>query len=476
MWESLTHDPQRQAAETAEFCIQHAPHLAEALGQKILANLPDSRLKQLLFKPTSLELDGRIVALNNLAQCKASYVPDPNRQIQAAARFLKQKPKAPSKSYSPNRAATETYKQIFGVKPTILPVHKPKLIRVDWEMGRLAVILQRAHQFRLWILSREITRSADGSGVIHRRVLWQNVQACSIEYTKRHFNRLLKDGEGLFWHCAGKKIYISGIQPVARDMTWMAEEQAIPTETNLPGNREVLLDLSGSLEQWEGMLYAGWIAGRSLKGKWDVTISREVLSSLFGRDETTIRRWETTRLYHILHIRQNVAQYAGENPHLGDVPDHAQPYVARINTTASKAHEVRLMWQLPNTYHAEIISHSHKGQAAKVRKAVQSTDDPADNKSGGQNRRYFQSPKKLKARHHSRKFRMGLLGDVNRKVYVYLGTHRNSKRGVFEYTAEKHPITHPDERESMAWERDYFDGEGAVERQFWVGRREHFID
>src|SRR5690349_13206544 len=87
LWESLAADPPRQALESAQYCIDHAPHLAEALSAKIYANLPDSLLKQLLFKPTSLEVDGRIAALNALAHCKASYAPDPNRQIQAAAKL-----------------------------------------------------------------------------------------------------------------------------------------------------------------------------------------------------------------------------------------------------------------------------------------------------------------------------------------------------------------------------------------------------
>jgi hypothetical protein len=476
-WDALAHDPPRQALETAQWCIEHAPHLAEALSQRIYANLPDSLLKALLFQRLIPKDDGRIEALDMLAGCKAAYAPDPHQQINAAVRLLKQPLKPQPRSGTAKRAAHDTFKEIFDVEPDIRPVHEPKLIRVDWEMGRLTIALSRAHQFRLWVLARDLTRSSDGSGVVSRRAVWQSVQAQRIPITKRHFNRLLLEGEGLFWFRFGKVLYLRGIQPVACILTQAAEAEGILTETNLPGNRDVLLDPSGSLEQWEGMLYAGWITGRAIKGKWDVTISRDALAALFGRDETTLRRWEETRVAHILTIRHNFAQYAQVEGEIGigHIPAHAQPYLASINTTANTAHEIRLMWQLPNTYHAAIPTHTHNGQAAKVRKAVHSTDDPAVTKSGGQIRLYYQSPKKLKARHHSLKFRMGLLGDVHRRVYVYVGTHPASQRGVFEYTAEKHPMTHPAERETPQREWRFFAREGAAEQRYWDARRGGFM-
>ncbi len=476
LWDSLAADPPRQALESAQWCITHAPHLADALSAKIHASLPDSLLKQLLFRATSLELDGRIAALDALAHCKASYVPDPHRQIKAAAKHRKRQPKA--NRLSAKRAATATFEEIFDVTPQILPPCQQKSIRVDWEVGRLSISLQLAHQFRLWVLARDITRSEQGSGVITRRSLWEKVQAYRIPCTKRHFNRLLKDSYGLFWYCVGKRLYLRGIQPVSAIMTEMAREQGIMTETNLPGNRDVLLDPSGSLEAWEAILYAGWIAGRSEKGKWDVTIARETLEGLFGRDQTTLRRWEQNRLQHIIAIQHNIVQYVPDDDEasIEHIPDHAQPYLAQIRTTKGIAHETRLMWQIANTYHSTIESHSKKGQATKIRKAAQSIDDPANSKRGGKARLYFQSSKKLKAHQRSRKFRMGLLGEVNRPVYVFLGRHERSRRGVFEWTNRGEPITSAGERATPLNEAVYFSEGRASEQVFWRRRREAFID
>ena len=158
-----------------------------------------------------------------------------------------------------------------------------------------------------------------------------------------------------------------------------------------------------------------------------------------------------------------------------ELPGHAQPYLARIHTAAGTTQKIRIAWQIPNTYHADIQRHPHNGQAKKVRKAAHSTLDPADTQSGGQVRLYYPSQKKLKARVRSLKFRMGLLGDVNRRVYVYLGKHRRSKRGVFEYTNRGYPITSPDEREKPETEALYFAVQAAETARFWQERRRYLM-
>jgi hypothetical protein len=475
LWASLAYDPEQRALTIARLCLDHAPRLVEWAKRKIFNSMSDTLLKTLLFATPGPLQDGRLLALNALNDYQAGRVGDLHRRPQIEVSRPAKAPQRPKKQRSGQNTGVSTFEAIFGVPLQIIPTREEKPIRVDWEMGRLSIPLSLAPQYRFWVLGREITRTGDGSGVITRRALWQKIQAYRISYTKRHFNRLLAEGEGLFWHRSGKHIYLSGIQPVAREMTRMAQAKAIPTEYNAPGNREVLLDPSGSLEQWHGMLYAGWFTGRAAKGKWDVTISRAALSLLFGRDETTLRRWEENRLKNILTIRHNVAQWVEDESDLSPIPDHAQPYVARIKTTEGFSHEVRLMWQIPNTYHAALPMHSHTGQASKVRRAVNSIDDPADIQSGGQNRRYYPSPKNLHATHRSRKFRMGLLGDVNRRIYVYLGTQPRNKRGVFEYTAQAVPITHQAEREQPKKEAIFFATEGAAQRHFWKARREAFM-
>jgi hypothetical protein len=326
-------------------------------------------------------------------------------------------------------------------------------IRVDPELDRLALSLSCAAEFRLWIIGRDITRHDNGSGVISKQALRARIRAFGVVYTPRHYNRLLAQGNGLFWHLSGSQIYLRSVVKVSRDLVQQADEAGLLLEDNLPGVREVYLDVSGTLEQWEGTMYAGWLASRGYSK--DLTISRETQSLLFNRDENTIRRWEKNWLQNILTKRTNYAQCPDIDHYFPYLPEHAQAYVARVPWRGQVQDEVRLRWQLPNTYHAAISHHPHKGQAAKVRRAVRAVF-PASEKRGGHLRRYLSSREKLKRLYRSLKFRMGKLGDVNQPVYVYMGVHHRTKAGMFEVTNTGFLFTHPNERLSPEHEQEAF--------------------
>ena len=173
--------------------------------------------------------------------------------------------------------------------------------RSAWTMiFRLAISLSCAAEFRLWIVGRDITRCANGSGIISKKALKARLKALGVSYTPRHFNRLLAHGARLFWHRTAHTIYLRSIINVARDLV-----QASPIHDNFPGVRDVYLDVSGTLEEWEAMLYAGWIAHRSYSS--DITIARETQAVLFNRHENTIRRWEQTHLAEVISKHINYA-------------------------------------------------------------------------------------------------------------------------------------------------------------------------
>lgn len=336
----------------------------------------------------------------------------------------------------------------------IVPDELPKELRTDPELGRLTVGLYCAAEFRLWIIGRELTRAASGSGVVSKKALRDRVAAYGIHYTPRHYNRLLKAGNGLFWTIHDQTIYLRSIVKVACDVMQKAEEHNLYIDTNRPGVREVYLDVSGSLEQWEAMLYAGFVTHRSYSK--DLVISRETQAVLFNRHENTIRRWEENRLKNIIVKRTNYAQCPDIERYYDAIPDHVQPYVARIYFRNQVEDVVRLRWQLPNSYHTTLRDHPKRGQAAKVRKAVNAML-PAAEQRGGYLLRYLSSPHKLKRLYRSRKFRMGLLGDADRPLYVFIGEHYRTKSGMWEITNSGWTFTHPNERLAAIREQAYFD-------------------
>lgn len=153
-----------------------------------------------------------------------------------------------SRQTSPNQERDQALALIAPVSLfppiQIVPEQETTCLRVDAEIGRLAISLSCAAEFRFWIVGREITRCADGSGIITRKALKARLKALGVSYTPRHFNRLLAHGMGLFWHLDASQIYLRSIINVARDLV-----QASPIYGNSPGVRDVYLDVSGALEQ-----------------------------------------------------------------------------------------------------------------------------------------------------------------------------------------------------------------------------------
>lgn len=358
------------------------------------------------------------------------------------------------------------------VKPqplAVVPQPVVSYLRVEPELGRLSIAVGCAAELRLWVIGREITRSEQGSGVISKTQLSERLARMGIVYTRRHFNRLVAQGSGLFWRIHQKRLYLGSIIKVSQALSRQAQEQGVTLHTNLPGVRELLVDVSGTLERFEALLYAAWLASRGQSET--LTIARDTLSGLFHRCANTIRRWEQTRLKDIVIVRPNFAQCSDVARYFPYLPSHARAYAAQVVFNGQLQTVIRLRWQLPNTYTALIEPHTHKGQAGKVRRAM-NADLPADTKRGGSCRLYLASPEALKRRYRSLKFRLGQLGDVNRPVYVYLGEHRRTRQGMFEITNSGLVFTEANERLAPKYERRLFRQQQQQRRQFLAGVRQ----
>jgi hypothetical protein len=440
VWADLAHDPEHQALDCALLCEQEAPQLAAWLKARIYAQLPDSLLKELLFHAPT---DGRIRALSLLSALTETRHP-------SARSIPTTRPKrAGHREPQQSTGFQEAYQQIFGVRPQI--VASECRLRSDPELGRLTVALSRAHQYRFWIVGREMTRQADGSGCIPKADLRAKLAFYQVDASDRHIRRILSGGEGLFWRQDRKhpeRLYLISWKQVSLKLLALAEAQKVEIGFNRPGAHEQLVDVSGSLQAWEARLYAAWIAHRD--GAEGISISRACQAGLFGRSEKTIRQWEKRYLRTLVTKRADYEQHPDDQrtpDELYDlqnyIPDHAEPY-----TAATKQGRVqRRAWQRPNTYTSSIDSHTHHGQARKVRKAV--NDAMSAEPDGGPWRSNYTVEQHLK-RVKSRKFRQGEDGDVMRPVHVYIGLDRRHGVGVWELMppdpAAPYPKTRPNER------------------------------
>ena len=69
-------------------------------------------------------------------------------------------------------------------------------IKIDPELGRVAMGLGVACEFRVWSVARHFYGIP---GWVERETLFHTLKSARVVTTKRNFNRLLRTGDGLFW-------------------------------------------------------------------------------------------------------------------------------------------------------------------------------------------------------------------------------------------------------------------------------------
>ncbi|MBZ0296231.1 MAG: hypothetical protein K8L99_26970 [Anaerolineae bacterium] len=428
MEERPARPPDHDYVALAVWCRDHASHLREQIKAILYAGLSDRALHDLVFHHPE---DPRIQALNILASIPVARPAPP-----PPPRYYDYPAPPPKKTEKVRRLGDllSNFSAAFTVVPAVAPE-----IRVDTELGRACIQLNKAALYRLYVIARELTRAESGSGKVSRQQLKAALKAYQIAYTRRHINRLLAQGEGLFWRARQHHLYLLNPARVAVQLAML--EPAI-FATNRPGSRDMLLSPVGALEQWEAMLYAGWLAHRS-----DPTISRAALEGLFWRNQDTLRRWEQQRLDHIITIQANYCQCPNSERFFEEIPVHRLEYVAAVRFKGHVEKEVRLYWRMPNSYHTRTIrEYPHKGQARKVREAVNDTlDEPADEKRGGGStrRRYFENPRHL--RKHVEKH--------GKPGYLWMGVNRYGRR-LWEINRDGFLYTHVNERLAPAAEEE----------------------
>jgi hypothetical protein len=335
-----------------------------------------------------------------------------------------------------------------------------KPIRMDVESGRLAIALNKAAEFRIWSIGRELVRQDQGTGKLTRNAFYEALEDFGVSITRDHFSKLLRHGRDLFWRIDTNMhtVYINSSRQVAPKLV-EASLKNCPAlvATNLPGGRDMYISVSDSHEGFEAALYAGWMSHRE-----DPTISREVLTTLFHRAEDTLRRWENTRLQGGVTVRENYAQYEPD-PNTWDsfIPDHARAYLANSRREGGYKQVIRYRWRIPNTYiTSPIRQHPKRGQNRKVFNIVRRLLDQSAggfSASGEQpeqptiffgqeiKKLYFDDAKKLKT--YVRKTGVG--------VRMLWRGQDKYKRGVFEPT-ESYGQTYPNERVRFKEEYHFF--------------------
>ncbi len=341
----------------------------------------------------------------------------------------------------------------------------PLEVRIDPELGRLAIGLSKVAEFRLWAIARH---QFGRPGWTTRQELFETARTAGALHSRRHFNRLLKDGAGLFWGLSEDgRVWLRSYVKVSRQLASLAAHTGPAlVETNIPGSRDVHLRVGGSLGTFKAQLYAGWLAHRE-----DPKIARETLARLFNCTPDTLRNWER-ELGATLEIVTNYAQTAlhpKDDDRIADyIPERAYSYVTRRG-------QIRLRWRQPNRYKTKHIrQHPHKGQSRKARTAAaQAAWNPpveicahnlAFDRSHRVSRRYYADAKALRKalKRLERRGEPAVTPATPR--YAYRGEDRN-RHGIYELSLDGEVYTYADERLAIRREYGWWKGYNAAMAQ-----------
>ena len=361
---------------------------------------------------------------------------------------------------------------LVPTETTDAPPDEPDLtVRADPELGRLAIGLGKAAEFRVWLIARH---TFGRPGWAEKDRLAEAVRSAQAGASRRHLHRLLKQGEGLFWGLSPTgRVYLRSYVKVAERLTRLAVATAPElVATNVPGAPDVYIRVGGSLGAFKAQVYAGWLAHRQ-----GPKIARQTLEGLFGCTEETLRNWER-QLGAELVVVTNYAQCAS-HPHDDErvadhIPSHSYTYVTRQG-------QIRFRWRQPNSYRPTTIrQHPHKGQSRKARTqaAMAAWYPPVElcahpletlafDRSHRVPRRYFATSKALKALLKRLKKRNRPDGPSTSR-YVYRGQDRND-HGIWELSLDGEVETSADERMSLRREYGWWAGWQANRRLKMAG-------
>lgn len=233
------------------------------------------------------------------------------------------------------------------------PVNPIAQVWVDCELGRVAICRHELPEFRLWNYAHV---AAGGSGRILKSQLVTYCKLLGIATSRSTFNGIIARGNRLYWRERGGYLYLTGWRKLSQRLTrWEAKYAPDHVETNRPGQRRVLLDLTGSLKLAHASIYNGWIAVKSEKLGY-LDIARSTLSALWHRSKKQLLAWEK-----LIGIRAEL-RYAEHHDILNPlVPNYA--YLCMDTDGKEFA-----SWRMPNRFTpAPATISPHNGQRRKVR-------------------------------------------------------------------------------------------------------------
>jgi len=218
-------------------------------------------------------------------------------------------------------------------------VKKLRVIKTHPELNRLALKQQNDSAYLLWAILSESVRLNGLSSHYTKQSIRIESMNFGLTWTRRHLNRVLADGNGLFWTIGTKKVYLRSFKKV---YSKMADHEALL----IPSAHFVQINVEKSALNRRAELYWSWLYSRG-----EQTIARDTLQELFNLSHDQQRAYEK-HLGSRLVIKSNYCHIDADlySEQLQNIPTYAYSFIQEKfhNNTVEMVNVIA--YQMPNTY------------------------------------------------------------------------------------------------------------------------------
>lgn len=224
-------------------------------------------------------------------------------------------------------------------------------INVTPEIARLALQTKTEIACYVWFVLRQTTNDNNGSSVFTKLELHDALRAAGFSRTKRHINRIIQQGTGIYWNTdSNHRVFIRNKTRVIHNLI------SIATHTEIKYLHDVTIPSVSDTQQIRAYFYASWFCARG-----EVTIARDTITELFGLSRDQQRAYESL-LSDVFLVKSNYKYYNSlcENRAAVDAlgfSDHSHTIQAsRVLHDAIRVNYHATFDDLPNTYLVRIHS------------------------------------------------------------------------------------------------------------------------
>lgn len=230
---------------------------------------------------------------------------------------------------------------------------------IDANLARLSLKSGLALPFALWSILRFAAKTENLSGHYSKDFAIKKIMNFGQRFTTRHWSRIWKRGEGIFWNCENKRVHVRSFKHVLTRLQELTNDKELLAG---PANSTIQIKWSSGIENLNAELYGAWFAARG-----EITIARDSLKDLFNLSHDQQRRYETILGARLLvksnYAHINAAFYA-QNPQ--ELPEHhfTIEYERFLPLEDDYEATKAIQYQLPNTY---IFSSRGKDESSATR-------------------------------------------------------------------------------------------------------------